>query len=125
MTDDIPPTNRAYRCRTCAAHWYYTRPACPECRSADHETYELGVGTLLAETTARVTPDDVRAPNRLGLVDFDGVRVLAQVEDGATVGDDVSFAGDHALRGTGTTAVVGPRLVGVHQSGGGIKEPSD
>lgn len=125
MTDDIPPTNRAYRCRTCAARWYYTRHTCPECRSTDHETYELGVGTLLAETTARVTPDDVRAPNRLGLVDFDGVRALAQVEDDATVGDDVAFAGDHALRGTGPTAVSGPRLVSVRQNAGGVKESSD
>ncbi|MFC6787258.1 hypothetical protein ACFQFH_15715 [Halobaculum halobium] len=49
-------------------------------------------------TRVEVTPGDVRAPNRLALADFDGVRLIAQVDGEAAVGDRVAFAGAFDLR---------------------------
>lgn len=103
----------AFRCESCDRRWYYTRPFCPDCGSEAVTTYSLGTGELLATTTVRVTPEDVREPNELGLVRFDsGVQAIAQLGDPAlSVGDDVAFAGEHVLRGEGAEAVRGPRLV--------------
>lgn len=111
MTDDrTAETGTAYACIDCDNRWYYARARCPECRSDSYDTYELGTGTLLAETTARVTPPNVRDENSLGLAEFDdGVTVVAQVTDEESspeVGDDVKLAGEFPLRGD----VTGPRL---------------
>ncbi|XVH31610.1 Zn-ribbon domain-containing OB-fold protein [Haloferacaceae archaeon DSL9] len=112
MTDDSPDSNCGYRCLDCDARWYYTRPRCPDCGADATETYCLGVGTVLAKTTTHVTPADVRSPNHLGLVAFDdGVRLVAQLDEGVSVNDRVAFAGDHILREADRRPVRGPRLV--------------
>lgn len=105
MTEDhMEPNGRisvdtAYRCEHCNRRWYYTRGRCPDCGHEAVATYTLGVGELLAWTRVEVTASDVRTPNRLGLVAFDDVRVIAQLRDGEVeVGDRVGFAGEHSLR---------------------------
>lgn len=98
--DSDPPANRAFACRECGRRWYYTKPQCPDCGSdpSAHGTETLGEGDVRAVTRAEVTPGDVRAPNRLALAEFDGVRVIAQVDGGAAVNDRVAFAGAFRLR---------------------------
>lgn len=103
----------AYVCTDCDERWFYARARCPDCGGGDHATYELGVGTLRAATTARVTPADVRDENPLGLAEFGGgVTVLAQLPTGERrpdVGDAVELTGSSALR----DGVYGARLHGV------------
>ena len=115
MTDADASPARAYACTACSERWYPDRRRCPSCASTDFETYRLGVGELVAVTTAHVTPPDVREPNRLGLARFDGgVSLVAQLDaDALTVGDSVRLAGEHVLRdrdGDDERAVTGPRL---------------
>lgn len=105
--------DEAYVCTDCDERWFYARARCRGCGGGDHATYELGVGTLYATTTARVTPADVRDENPLGLAEFDGgVTVLAQLSTGERrpdVGDAVELTGSAALR----DGVRGARLHGV------------
>lgn len=108
--DDTAERATAYVCTDCGHRWYYARARCPECTGGSTDTYELDAGTLLAETTARVTPPQVRDENPLGLAEFDhGVTVVAQIAGDRgrpEVGDAVELAGEFALRGDAT----GPRL---------------
>lgn len=94
--------DEGYVCADCDARWFYARARCRDCGGADHATYELGVGTLLATTTTRVTPADVRDENPLGLAEFDeSVTVLAQLSTGErrpAVGDAVALVGTARLR---------------------------
>ncbi|SDX74593.1 Zn-ribbon domain-containing OB-fold protein [Halobellus clavatus] len=97
--DDRMRTDLAFRCEQCGHRWYYTRGRCPDCGEEEVTTDELGVGELLASTRVDVTPEDVRSPNRLGLVAFDDVQVIAQLDgEGVSVGDRVTFSGEHTLR---------------------------
>ncbi len=95
-----PHAGEAFVCEDCGARWYYTRQRCPDCGGGAIDTYALGEGELLAVTEARVTPEDVRSPNHLGLARFGDVRLVAQLADGSgAVGDTVAFGGAHELRG--------------------------
>lgn len=127
--DDRPPhdgeTATAWVCPDCDDRWYYSRALCPSCGCAERESAELGTGTLVATTTARVTPPDVREENPLGLAAFShDVNVLAQLphEESIqpTVGDEVRLIGNEPLRG----GVEGPRLH-VTGSDGSEGTPSD
>ena len=94
-----PPVDHAFVCSACDNRWYYTRARCPDCGHDDPSTYELGTGAVVSTTTVEVTPPDVRSPNRLGLVRFDGVQLIAQLEgETVAVGDTVEFAGEYGLR---------------------------
>lgn len=92
------PADHAFVCDRCDRRWYYTRARCPACGCDDSSTYELGTGELLARTAVAVTPPDVRSPNDLGLAEFGDVRLIAQLDTAASVGDRVAFAGSHRLR---------------------------
>lgn len=105
-----------YVCSDCGERWFYARARCRDCGGTDHATYELGVGTLLAVTTARVTPADVRDDNPLGLAEFDDdVTVLAQLSTGdrrPAVGKAVTLTGTTRLR----DGVRGARLYGAEDN---------
>ncbi|MWV41973.1 hypothetical protein [Natrialba sp. INN-245] len=93
------PVDHAFVCADCGHRWYYTRRRCPDCGGTDVSTYELAVGELIAWTENRVTPADIRSPNRLGLARFGEVQVIAQLtDDEASVGDQVAFEGAYHLR---------------------------
>lgn len=112
MTEDSFMENTtAYLCEYCSNRWYYDRARCPECNGDSSKTYELDTGTLLATTTAHITPPTVRDENVLGLAEFNNsVTVIAQIatteHDLPDVGDTVTFTGDYHLR----DSVTGPRL---------------
>ncbi|MFT4946260.1 MAG: putative OB-fold protein [Natronomonas sp.] len=115
MTDDPPatgealPVDHAFVCPACDHRWYYTRARCPECAHDEPSTYELGTGDVVATTTVEVTPPDVRSPNRLGLVRFEAVQLIAQLEgEEVSVGDTVEFTGEYQLRDG--QEFTGPRL---------------
>ena len=98
-------------CTDCEERWYYSRALCPACGAAETRRTPVGTGTLVATTTARITPEGVRTENPLGLASFPhDVNVLAQltVEDAQrpVVGDEVRLVGDHRLR----DGVEGPRI---------------
>lgn len=93
-----PAVDEAFVCEACGERWYYTRVRCPACGSDAVETEELDTGEVLTVTEVAVTPPDVRSPNRLGLVSFDGVRLVGQLGDEASSGDTVAFTGAHRLR---------------------------
>lgn len=98
-------------CTDCKERWYYERALCPSCGAAETRTDPVGIGTLVATTTAHVTPAGVRAVNPLGLASFDHeINVLAQLPGDASqqpgVGDNVQLVGDHRLR----DGMAGPRL---------------
>ncbi|MEY7851734.1 Zn-ribbon domain-containing OB-fold protein [Natrarchaeobius sp. A-rgal3] len=96
---DSVPVDHAFVCEECGHRWYYTRRRCPDCAGTEHSTYELEVGELLAWTENRVTPADIRSPNRLGLARFGEVQLIAQLSDGeVSVGDRIAFEGDYQLR---------------------------
>jgi uncharacterized OB-fold protein len=100
-------TDEAFRCVECGNQWYYTRRHCQACGSDQFDTYELGTGELVATTTVRVTPPDVRSPNPLGVARFDSIRVTAQLADETlSVGDPVVFGGAYRLRTNDTTCDV-------------------
>ncbi|ELZ54456.1 MULTISPECIES: hypothetical protein [Halorubrum] len=108
------PADRAFVCDDCGTRWYYDRRRCPDCgrSSADAATVRLETGTVVATTTVETTPPDVRAPNHLALVRFDGVQVTAQAADGDLApGDTVRFEGSHRLRESRDRR--DPRLVAV------------
>lgn len=110
--------DEAFRCENCDHSWYYTNPHCPNCSGENIATYSLNTGELLSSTTVYTTPDDVRTPNRLGLVRFDDeVQLIAQIEgNDCEIGEIVKFAGEHVLRGDSESVVYGPRLVPVDNS---------
>ena len=81
--DEPVAVDRAFRCADCGRRWYYQRRRCPDCSGTDATTYGLETGELVAVTRVEMTPPDVRSPNRLGLVSFDGVRLIAQLADEA------------------------------------------
>lgn len=117
MTEPKPPLadgediDRAFKCTACSNHWYYTRARCVECGSTSFETYSLGTGRVVATTTVHATPPGVRAPNRLGLIQFDDdIRLVAQV-DGPEIsaGDSVEFGDITTLR-SGDSPSAGPRV---------------
>ena len=104
----------AFECDACGHRWYYTRARCPNCEGTSASPFGLGTGTVVTWTDARVTPPDVRAPNRLVLADFDGVRLVAQLAgDAVDVGDRVRFAGEYRLREA--PGARGPRLTAVEE----------
>lgn len=107
LTED-PPVDQAFRCESCAHRWYYTRGSCPECRSDDLSTVELGVGEVIGTTTVAVTPPDVREPNRLALAQFGDIQLIAQLTAEVAVGDQVEFSGEYELRDGGEKRA--PRL---------------
>ncbi|GAA0724862.1 putative OB-fold protein [Halorubrum trapanicum] len=113
-TDDGLPADHAFVCDDCGRRWYYDRRSCPDCgrSSADASAVRLETGAVVATTTVETTPPDVRAPNHLALIRFDGVRLIAQAADGdLSPGDSVRFDGSHRLReGRDRTD---PRLVAV------------
>ncbi|MFB6107428.1 MAG: Zn-ribbon domain-containing OB-fold protein [Haloplanus sp.] len=105
-------------CDDCQERWYYGRALCPACGCASVDSADLGVGRLVATTTARVTPPDVRAENPLGLARFaDDVAVIAQLpadeSHRPTVGDEVNLVGDETLR----DRIEGPRLHPADETG--------
>ncbi|APW96914.1 hypothetical protein CHINAEXTREME_03630 [Halobiforma lacisalsi AJ5] len=102
-------TDRAFACPACDHRWYYTRDRCSECGSERIDTYRLETGEVLATTTVHATPPNVRSPNRLGLVRFDGVSLVAQLEGDVSTGDDVRFGECTVLRGNGD-GIPGRRL---------------
>lgn len=119
-----PAVDEAFVCEACGERWYYTRVRCPDCGSDAVGTYELDAGEVLAVTEVAVTPPDVRSPNRLGLVSFDGVRLIAQLDDEATSGDSVAFAGRHRLRTSDDSEQ--PRLTTVERAPtGGTEATAD
>lgn len=101
---DSTPTDRAFVCADCSERWYYTRSRCPNCRSTSFESYPLETGRVLATTVVHATPPDVRSPNRLALVRFDDVTLVAQLGDETiATGDAVEFGDLEALRDDGKT----------------------
>jgi uncharacterized protein len=110
-----------FECTNCENRWYYDRYRCPDCGSTHFDDWQLGHGTLIARTTARVTPEDVRDENGLGLAEFgDGVRVIAQLSDiegPPAIDDTVELAGKVPLRDDGGEPILGPRLVPVDSAG--------
>lgn len=107
--------DQGFLCDTCGHRWYYTKPRCPECSGREILTYDLERGKIIAQTEVRATPDDVRTPNKLGLVQFDsGVQVIAQLNrTDIKTGDMVQFDGDHELRAGSELSVSGPRLYSI------------
>jgi uncharacterized OB-fold protein len=101
-SNDSPPegidVDQAFVCDGCGRRWYYTRSRCPGCGGRGISTYRLGRGELLAVTDIAVTPPDVRSPNRVGLARFGDVQLIAQLQEDASVGDTVVFAGEYRLR---------------------------
>lgn len=97
----------ATQCEDCGTAWAYDRVRCRECGGADFREVELGVGELVSTTVSRVTPPGVREPNPLGIADFNGVSLVAQLADeDLAAGDSVVLAGEYDLR----DGYVGPRL---------------
>lgn len=108
-----PPVDCAYECMDCGHRWYYTKPICPECASDSIELYDLDTGIVESVTTVHATPGGVRSPNRLALVRFGEIGVVAQIAEDTTEldsGDRVRFAGEYVLRETRSGPITGPRL---------------
>ncbi|MDZ7745751.1 MAG: hypothetical protein U5K28_04215 [Halobacteriales archaeon] len=98
-SDNEPlPVDHAFECGDCGERWYYTKRLCPACRSEAITTYELGEGEVVARTDVAVTPPDVRSPNLLALVRFEGVQLIAQLTEAAEVGATVTFDRAYQLR---------------------------
>lgn len=111
---ETPPVDHGFVCESCGHRWYYTRRACPECRARTVSTYQLTTGDVVTWTTVGVTPPDVREPNRLAVVRFGDVQLIAQLEeDEITAGETVEFTGEHRLRGS--TSDTAPRLTRVEK----------
>lgn len=103
----------AYCCTNCDCHWYYRKPNCPRCASERIKPYKLETAVVVSTTTVHATPEGVRSPNHLALVQFENVNVIAQVTneiDELTAGDEVRFNGRHDLREDNTGPTRGPRL---------------
>lgn len=109
-------TSTAFHCRRCEHRWYYTKPVCPECNSDTIAPYTLDTGRVESTTTVYATPVGVRSPNRLALVRFEDVGVIAQIADDSAPlaqGDRVELVGEYTLREGDTGTVTGPRLSNV------------
>jgi len=75
------------RCRACSRHYFYPRPFCPHCASADVEWDEVsGEGRLMSYVInyRPVPPIDAGAAQIIALVELDeGVRLLTNIVDAA------------------------------------------
>jgi len=75
------------RCRSCARHYFYPRPFCPHCGSADVEWDEVsGRGRLVSYVIdyRPVPPTEAGTPLIIALVELDeGVRLLTNIVDAA------------------------------------------
>lgn len=69
-----------------------------DCGSRQWDTQEPGTGELLAITTVQVTPKGVREPNQLGLAEFEGANLIAQIGNDLDVGDGVKIDDGNVLR---------------------------
>jgi hypothetical protein len=56
-------------------------------------------GTVFTETTIEVTPEAAADRYQVAIVDLGETRVLARVETGVEIGDDVTFAGSVEYEG--------------------------
>ena len=75
------------RCRSCSRHYFYPRPFCPHCASADVEWDQVsGAGRLVSYVINHrpVPPTDDGEPLVIALVELDeGVRLLTNLVDAA------------------------------------------
>lgn len=81
------------RCRSCARHYFYPRPFCPHCASADVEWHQVsGRGRLVSYVInyRPVPPADPAVPQVVALVELDeGVRLLTNIVDTAPTPDSL------------------------------------
>lgn len=81
-------------CQNCESRTATPKRACANCGSRDLETIELPTtGGLYSQTEINVPPDGFDGTYRVGIVALGDVKVMARIETGADIGDEVTFSG--------------------------------
>jgi uncharacterized OB-fold protein len=87
-------------CEDCGHVQGVPKAVCQACTSQSLSGTVLPeFGSVLSETTIEVTPEAAPDRYQVAIVDLGETRVLARVETGVEIGDDVTFAGSVEYEG--------------------------